>query len=152
MEQPWLTFALIFAAFWFGMGVHVTRLALRARRAVRRLGVRGVRTNGEVVRGPRQEGTTVHQPEIRYQAPPIDQPGAPATQTYRRAPLNPEQHPLKPGVPVTLRYDPRDPRRAVVIHTNSGAPGTVSYSATAGLIWGVSFLLFGLGIGALSFL
>ncbi|MFG2022930.1 DUF3592 domain-containing protein [Streptomyces sp. NPDC048825] len=151
MDQPWLTFEFLLAALLLGFGVFVLRIALRERRALARLGVRGVRTSGEVVRGERREGDTVHPPQVRYKAPPIDHPNAPAEQTYRRTPLNAEQHPLQRGVPVTLRYDPRDPRRIVVIRTDSGAPGTISYSATAHLIWAIFFLLFGAVVAAVAF-
>ncbi|MFF9215704.1 hypothetical protein [Streptomyces viridosporus] len=136
MDQPWLTITLVTAAGAMALGVKVLRLARHQRRALGRLGVRGVRTRGEVARGARREGATIHPPQVRYQAPPIDRPDAPPTQTYRRAPLNHESHPLHRGVPVVLRYGPGDPRRVVVVHTKDGRPGNVSYSATANTAWG----------------
>ncbi|MFF9200809.1 hypothetical protein ACF1AE_03075 [Streptomyces sp. NPDC014986] len=51
-----------------------------------------------------------------------------------------------------LRYDPRDPRRVVVVHTKDGRPGKVSYPATANMTWGVFFLLFGVAVGVGAFL
>ncbi|MGW3316835.1 hypothetical protein [Streptomyces fungicidicus] len=51
-----------------------------------------------------------------------------------------------------LRYDPADPRRVVVVHTEDGRPGMVSYSATANLTWGIFFVLFGVAMGAGAFL
>ncbi|MER6803466.1 MULTISPECIES: DUF3592 domain-containing protein [Streptomyces] len=140
------------AAGAVALGVKVLRLARRRRRALGRLGVRGVRTRGEVARGARREGATIHPPQIRYKAPPVDRPDTPATQTYRRAPLNHESHPLHRGVPVVLRYDPRDPRRVVVVHTKDGRPGNVSYSATANTAWGIFFVIFGVAMGVGAFL
>ena len=55
MDQPWLTIALLFAAFWLAMGVFATRDALRERHALHRLGVRGIQTKGEMARGPRRD-------------------------------------------------------------------------------------------------
>ncbi|GAA3498315.1 hypothetical protein GCM10019016_054180 [Streptomyces prasinosporus] len=152
MDQPWLTITLITAAGAVALGVRVLRLARGQRRALGRLGVRGVRTRGEVARGARREGAVIHPPQVRYQAPPVDRPDAPATQTYRRTPLNHESHPLYRGVPVVLRYDPGDPRRVVVVHTKDGRPGNVSYSATANMTWGIFFVLFGVGMGVGAFL
>ncbi|MEV5936317.1 DUF3592 domain-containing protein [Streptomyces sp. NPDC052079] len=152
MDQPWLTIMLIVAAAAVALGVHVMRGALHQRRALYRLGVRGVRTRGEVARNARREGPTIHPPQVRYQGPPVGRPDAPRTQTYRRAPLNHESHPLYAGVPVVVRYDPSDPRRVVVVHTKDGRPGNVSYSATANLTWGVFFVLFGVGMGMAAFL
>ncbi len=88
----------------------------------------------------------IHPPQVRFHAPPVGRPDAPATQTYRRVPLNPESHPLHRGVPVVLRYDPRDPRRVVVLHTKDGRSGN-AYSATANMIWGTCFVLFGAALG-----
>ncbi|GGX08949.1 hypothetical protein GCM10010297_33050 [Streptomyces malachitofuscus] len=152
MDQPWLTIALVMAAAATAWGAYVLRDALRRRRALHRLGVRGVRTRGEVARSARREGPTIHPPQVRYHAPPVDRPDAPPTQTYRRTPLNHESHPLHAGIPVVLRYDPRDPRRVVVVHTKDGRPGRVSYSATANLTWGVFFVLFGVGMGVAALL
>ncbi|MFC3577794.1 DUF3592 domain-containing protein [Streptomyces yaanensis] len=152
MDQPWLTFSLLIAAFTLGLGAWVLRIAFRRRRALARLGVRGVRTKGEVARGARREGSTTHPPQVRYKAPPLDHRTAPPEQTYRRTPLNHEQQPLQPGAGVILRYDPRDPRRVVVVRTDSGRPGYVFYSATAHLAWGVFFVLFGVAVAVGSFL
>ncbi|MFD8520803.1 DUF3592 domain-containing protein [Streptomyces capillispiralis] len=152
MDQPWLTITLVMAAGATALGIAILRGALRQRRALGRLGVRGVRTRGEVARNARREGPTTHPPQVRYQAPPVDRPDAPATQTYRRTPLNHESHPLNAGIPVVLRYDPRDPRRVVVVHTKDGRPGLVSYSATANMTWGIFFVLFGLAMGVGAFL
>ncbi|WP_030868805.1 DUF3592 domain-containing protein [Streptomyces sp. NRRL S-37] len=152
MDQPWLTIMLIMAAGALALGVAILRDALRQRRALHRLGVRGVRTRGEVARSARREGPVVHPPQVRYQAPPVNNLDAPPTQTYRRAPLNHESHPLHAGIPVVLRYDPRDPRRVVVVHTKDGRPGKVSYSATANMTWGIFFVLFGMGMGVAAFL
>ncbi|MFF0361420.1 DUF3592 domain-containing protein [Streptomyces fungicidicus] len=152
MDQPWLTITLVMATGALALGIAILRTALPQRRALGRLGVRGVRTRGEVARGARREGPNVHPPQVRYQAPPVDRPDAPPTQTYRRTPLNHESHPLHAGIPVVLRYDPADPRRVVVVHTKDGRPGMVSYSATANLTWGVFFVLFGMGMGVATFL
>ncbi|MFE0446648.1 DUF3592 domain-containing protein [Streptomyces fungicidicus] len=152
MDQPWLTITLVMAAGALALGIAILRTALPQRRALGRLGVRGVRTRGEVARGARREGQTVHPPQVRYQAPPVDRPDAPPTQTYRRTPLNHESHPLHAGIPVVLRYDPADPRRVVVVHTKDGRPGMVSYSATANLTWGIFFVLFGVAVGVGAFL
>ncbi|MEV5550940.1 DUF3592 domain-containing protein [Streptomyces sp. NPDC052309] len=152
MDQPWLTITLIMAAGALALGVSILRLALAQRRALRRLGVRGVRTRGEVARNARREGPTIHPPQVRYKAPPVDHPDAPPTQTYRRTPLNHDSHPLSAGIPVVLRYDPRDPRRVVVAHTKDGRPGMVSYSAGANMTWGVFFVLFGVAMGVGAFL
>lgn len=151
MDQPWLTITLVMAAAMTAFGIWNLRIAQRQRRALSRLGVRGIRTRGEVARGPRREGPTLHPPQVRYKAPPVGRPNAPADQTYRRTPLNHEQHPLHAGVPVVLRYDPRDPRRVVVVHQKDGRPANVSYSAGAHLAWGVSCVLLGLGMGAGAF-
>lgn len=105
-----------------------------------------------MARSARREGATIHPPQVRYKAPPVDRPRAPATQTYRRTPLNHESHLLHRGVPVVLRYDPRDPRRVVVLHTKDGRPGNVSYSATANTTWGVFLMLYGVGMGVWAFL
>ncbi|TQL22308.1 DUF3592 domain-containing protein [Streptomyces sp. SLBN-134] len=152
MDQPWLTITLVMAAGALALGIAILRTALPQRRALGRLGVRGVRTRGEVARGARREGPNVHPPQVRYQAPPVDRPDAPPTQTYRRTPLNHESHPLHAGIPIVLRYDPADPRRVVVVHTKDGRPGMVSYSATANLTWGIFFVLFGVAMGAGAFL
>ncbi|MER6749715.1 DUF3592 domain-containing protein [Streptomyces fungicidicus] len=152
MDQPWLTITLVMAAGALALGIAILCTALPQRRALGRLGVRGVRTRGEVARGARREGQTVHPPQVRYQAPPVDRPDAPPTQTYRRTPLNHESHPLHAGIPVVLRYDPADPRRVVVVHTKDGRPGMVSYSATANLTWGIFFVLFGVAVGVGAFL
>ena len=133
MSQPWLTFALLFAAGWLAYGLRVVRRGLRERRGVRLLGVRGTRTEGEVVRGPRREGAVLHPAEVRYRAGPTDQ-------TYRRAPLNADLHSLWVGFEVVVRYDPGDPRRVVVVRTQQTFnPGT--YLAN-----GVALCLFGVGL------
>ncbi|MFI2504415.1 DUF3592 domain-containing protein [Streptomyces sp. NPDC018972] len=152
MDQPWLTITLIMAAGALALGIAILRGALTQRHALRRLGVRGVRTRGEVARSARREGPTIHPPQVRYQAPPVNNLDAPPVQTYRRAPLNHESHPLHAGIPVVLRYDPRDPRRVVVVHTKDGRPGKVSYSATANMTWGIFFVLFGVAMGVGAFL
>ncbi|GAA2276725.1 hypothetical protein GCM10010415_50740 [Streptomyces atrovirens] len=152
MDQPWLTITLVTAIGATALGIAILRGALRLRRALGRLGVRGRRTRGEVARSARREGPVVHPPQVRYQAPPVNNLDAPPTQTYRRVPLNHESHPLHAGVPVVLRYDPGDPRRVVVVHTKDGRPGNVSYSATANLAWGVFFVLFGMAMGVGAFL
>ncbi|MER6470203.1 DUF3592 domain-containing protein [Streptomyces collinus] len=147
MPQPWPTVALFFAAFWTLVGAHGTRAALRARRSLDLLGVPGIRTRGEVANSGRRVGTSYHPPQIRYQAPPPGHPRAPATRTYRQVPLNLDSpNALYRGTPVVLRYDPRDPRRAVVIRTAK------SYSPTANLVWCVSFMTFGVGLGVLALL
>ncbi|MDN0197070.1 DUF3592 domain-containing protein [Streptomyces sp. S.PNR 29] len=151
MNQSWLTLALMTASCMTAFGIWNLRIAQRQRRAMARLGVHGIRTRGEVARGARREGPTVHPPEVRYKAPPVDHPDAPPTQTYRRAPLNHDQHPLHAGVPVVLRYDPGDPRRVVVVRQEDGRPGRVSYSAAAHVVWGVSFVLLGVGMGVSTF-
>jgi hypothetical protein len=110
MSQPWLTIALLLAAGWAVYGVRVTRRGLRARRGLRLLGVRGVRADGEVARGPRREGPDVHPAQVRYEA-------GPHRQTYRRAPLDAHLHVLRAGHRVVVRYDPDDPRRVVVVRT-----------------------------------
>ncbi|MHA5053373.1 DUF3592 domain-containing protein [Streptomyces sp. SD15] len=133
MSQPWLTFAFLFAAGWLAYGLRVVRRGLRERRGVRLLGVRGSRTQGEVVRGPRHEGPTFHPPQIRYQA-------GPRNQTYRRAPLNADLHSLWVGFEVVARYDPEDPRRVVVVRTQQTFnPGTY-------VVNGVLLCLFGVGL------
>ncbi|MFF3498371.1 DUF3592 domain-containing protein [Streptomyces sp. NPDC003247] len=137
MTQPWLTFALIFAAGWLTYGLRVTRGALRGREGLRRLGVRGVRAEGEVVRGPRREGTVVHPAQVRYRAGPQEQ-------TYRRAPLNADRHVLRVGYEVVVRYDPADPRRVVVVRTQA------SFSPYTYLACGVLLCLFGVGLGVWS--
>jgi hypothetical protein len=137
MTQPWLTFALIFAAGWLGYGVRVTLGALRGREGLRRLGVRGTRTEGEVVRGPRREGDVVHFAQVRYRAGPQEQ-------TYRRAPLNADRHVLRAGYAVVVRYDPADPRRVVVVRTQA------SFSPYTYVVCGVALCLFGVGLGVWS--
>ncbi|MEU9466453.1 DUF3592 domain-containing protein [Streptomyces avermitilis] len=133
MSQPWLTFALLFAVGWLAYGLRVARRGLREHRGVRLLGVRGSRTEGEVVRGSRREGSTFHPAQIRYQA-------GPNNQTYRRAPLNADQHSLRVGYEVVARYDPRDPRRVVVVRTQQTFnPGTYVMN-------GVLLCLFGVGL------
>ncbi|MFE3638189.1 DUF3592 domain-containing protein [Streptomyces cellostaticus] len=145
MSQPWLTCSLLFAAFWTFVGAHGTRAALRARRSLGRLGVRGVRTRGEVANSARRVGTSYHPPQIRYQAPPPGHPTAPATHTYRQVPLNTDSpNALYRGTPVILRYDPQDPRRAVVVRTAK------AYSPTANLVWCVCCVAFGVGVAAFS--
>ncbi|MFF3332289.1 DUF3592 domain-containing protein [Streptomyces sp. NPDC002888] len=134
MTQPWLTFALIFAVLWFCWGFRITHRALRGRQGLRLLGVRGVRTQGEVVHGPRREGTTVRPAQIRYRANPNDQ-------TYRRAPLNADREELWVGYEVIVRYDPADPRRMVVVRTQA------SFSPYTYLVCGVGLCLFGVGLG-----
>ncbi|GGW36009.1 hypothetical protein GCM10010503_09810 [Streptomyces lucensis JCM 4490] len=147
MSQPWRTALLLFSAFWTFIGAHGTHAALRARRSLARLGARGVRTRGEVANSPRRVGTSYHPPQIRYQAPPLGHPAAPTTQTYRQVPLNCDSpNALYRGTPVILRYDPEDPRRAVVIRTAK------SYSPTANLVWCVFSMAFGIGLGVLSLL
>ncbi|MFG2384889.1 DUF3592 domain-containing protein [Streptomyces avermitilis] len=102
-------------------------------RGVCLLGVRGTCTEGEVVRGPRREGPTLHPAQIRYQA-------GPSNQTYRRAPLNADQHSLRMGFEVVARYDPEDPRRVVVVRTQQTFnPGTYVTN-------GVLLCLFGAGL------
>ncbi|MFF6998434.1 DUF3592 domain-containing protein [Streptomyces sp. NPDC008313] len=145
MDQPWLTVSLLLATFCTAVGAHGTRAALRARRSLHRLGVPGVRTTGEVANGPRRIGPSYHPPQIRYEAPPVGHPNAPADRTYREVPLNPDApNALHRGTPVILRYDPRDPRRAVVVRTAK------SYSPTANLVWCAFALLFGVGVGVWS--
>ncbi|MEV7886478.1 DUF3592 domain-containing protein [Streptomyces sp. NPDC002817] len=115
MSQPGLTVALLFAALWLGTGLKIIHVAAHNRRGLRLLGVPGTRTKGEVVRGPRREGPVAHPAQVRYQAGPTDQ-------TYRRAPLNAEYVPdLEVGLPVTVLYDPEDPRRMVVGGTRKTA-------------------------------
>ncbi|MFD5515315.1 DUF3592 domain-containing protein [Streptomyces sp. NPDC127066] len=137
MGQPWLTFTLVFAAVWLLYGLRVTANAMRGREGLRRLGVRGTRTAGEVARGPRREGTVVHPAQVRYRA------GAHA-QTYRRPPLNADRHTLRAGHEVILRYDPEDPRRVVVVRTQS------SFSPSTYLACGLLLCLFGVGLGVWS--
>ncbi|MEU1703891.1 DUF3592 domain-containing protein [Streptomyces sp. NPDC005706] len=147
MPQPWPTISLLFAALWTFIGAHGTHAALRAHRSLGRLGVRGVQTRGEVANSPRRVGTSYHPPQIRYQAPPPGNPTAPPTQTYRQVPLNPESpNALYRGTPVILRYDPEDPRRAVVVRTAK------AYSPTANLVWCALSVMFGVGLGVLSLL
>ncbi|MFF3937696.1 DUF3592 domain-containing protein [Streptomyces phaeofaciens] len=134
MTQPWLTFALIFAAGWLAYGARVIRGALRGREGLRRLGVRGTRTRGEVARGPRREGDVVHPAQVRYRAGPHDQ-------TYRRTPLNADRHVLRAGNEVIVRYDPDDPRRVVVVRTQA------SFSPYTYLVCGVALCVFGVGLG-----
>ncbi|CAL9472816.1 hypothetical protein SUDANB15_02859 [Streptomyces sp. enrichment culture] len=50
-----------------------------------------------------------------------------------------------------LRYDPRGPRRVVVVHTEDGPPGNVSCSATADTTRGIFCVLFGVATGAVAF-
>ncbi|MFI5571651.1 hypothetical protein ACIA6T_30765 [Streptomyces sp. NPDC051740] len=130
MDQPWLAITLVMAAGALALGIAILLDALRRRR----------------------EGPTTRPPQVRYQAPPVNNLDAPPTQTYRRTPLNHESHPLHAGIPVVLRYDLRDPRRVVVVHTKDGRPGKVSYSATANMTWGIFFVLFGLAMGVGAFL
>ncbi|MFH8972888.1 DUF3592 domain-containing protein [Streptomyces sp. NPDC017890] len=134
MSQPWLTIALLFAAGWSAFGVRVTYLALRGRRGLRLLGVRGVRAEGEVARGPRREGPDLHPAQVRFEA-------GPHRQTYRRAPLNSAFHTLRTGCTVVVRYDPADPRRVVVVRTGK------TFAPTTNLVWGVLLFLFGVGLG-----
>ncbi|MFF3610287.1 DUF3592 domain-containing protein [Streptomyces sp. NPDC002580] len=137
MSQPWLTFALLFAAGWLAYGLRVVRRGLREHRGVRLLGVRGSLTKGEVARGPRREGPTSHPAQIRYQA-------GPRNQTYRRAPLNADQHSLWVGFEVVARYDPQDPRRVVVVRTQQTFnPGTYVMN-------GLLLCLFGVGLAVWS--
>jgi hypothetical protein len=133
VSQPWLTFAFVFAAGWLAYGIRVVRRGLRERHGVRLLGVRGTRAMGEVVRGPRREGTTLHPAQVRYRA-------GPTNQTYRRAPLNADLHSLWVGYEVVVRYDPEDPRRMVVERTQQTFnPGTY-------LVNGALLCLFGVGL------
>ncbi|WP_449342459.1 DUF3592 domain-containing protein, partial [Streptomyces aurantiogriseus] len=125
---------LIFAAGWLAYGLRVTLGALRGRAGLRRLGVRGTRTEGEVARGPRREGDVMHPAQVRYRAGPRDQ-------TYRRAPLNADLHVLRVGYEVVVRYDPADPRRVVVVRTQA------SFSPYTYLVCGVALCLFGVGLG-----
>jgi hypothetical protein len=137
VTQPWLTFALIFAVGWLAYGLRVTWGALRGLEGLRRLGVRGTRTEGEVARGPRREGDVVHPAQVRYRAGPREQ-------TYRRAPLNADRHVLRVGYEVVVRYDPADPRRVVVVRTQA------SFSPYTYLVCGVALCLFGVGLGVWS--
>ncbi|WP_405644655.1 DUF3592 domain-containing protein [Streptomyces sp. NBC_00019] len=139
MSQPGLSVALLFATLWLGTGLKIIHVAAHNRRGLRLLGVPGTRTQGEVVRGPRREGPVVHPAQVRYQAGRTDQ-------TYRRAPLNAEYVPdLEVGLPVTVRYDPEDPRRMVVAGTRRTA-GPVSS------LWsGVGLCLFGVGLAVWAF-
>ncbi|MFF3633416.1 DUF3592 domain-containing protein [Streptomyces sp. NPDC002250] len=147
VPQPWLALSLLCAALCTSIGAHGAHAALRARRSLGRLGVRGVQTRGEVANSPRRVGTSYHPPQIRYEAPPPGHPTAPATQTYRQVPLNPDApNALYRGTPVTLRYDPADPRRAVVVRTAK------SYSPTANLVWCALFTAFGVGLAVFSLL
>ncbi|MDG9721649.1 MULTISPECIES: DUF3592 domain-containing protein [unclassified Streptomyces] len=134
MSQPWLTVALLFAAGWTAFGIRVVHRALRGRRGLRLLGVRGVRTEGDVARGPRREGADLHPAQVRYQA-------GPHHQTYRRAPLNSGLHTLRTGHTVVVRYDPADPRRVVVVRTRT------TFTPMTNLVWGVLLCLFGVGLG-----
>ncbi|KOG36473.1 DUF3592 domain-containing protein [Streptomyces resistomycificus] len=138
MSQPWLTFVLLFAAGWLAYGARVVRRGLRERKGVRHLGVRGTRAKGEVVRGPRREGATLHPAQLRYQA-------GPARQTYRRAPLNADQHSLWVGCEVVVRYDPDDPRRVVVVRTQK------TFNPETYLVNGVALCLFGVGLAVWAF-
>ncbi|MFI9546424.1 DUF3592 domain-containing protein [Streptomyces sp. NPDC052016] len=117
-----------------GYGVRVTLGALRGREGLRRLGVRGTRTEGEVVRGPRREGDVLHSAQVRYRAGPQEQ-------TYRRAPLNADRHVLRAGYAVVVRYDPADPRRVVVERTQA------SFSPYTYLVCGVALCFSGWGWG-----
>ncbi|MEW2293500.1 DUF3592 domain-containing protein [Streptomyces sp. NPDC006743] len=147
MPPLWRVLALLLAALWTLVGAHGTRAALRARRSVRRLGVPGVRTSGEVANGPRRVGPSYHPPQIRYQAPPPDRPHAPADHTYRQVPLNADApNALHRGAIVHVRYDPSDPRRVVVLRTRK------SLSPTANLIWCTCFCATGPALGALALL
>ncbi|MEU6376908.1 DUF3592 domain-containing protein [Streptomyces sp. NPDC046909] len=139
MSQPGLTVALLLAALWLGTGLKIIHVALHGRRGLRLLGVPGTRAEGEVVRGFRREGPTLHPAQVRYQA-------GPNAQTYRRAPLN-AQHvqDLEVGLPVTIRYDPADPRRMVVTATQKTA-GPISS------LWsGVALCLFGIALAIWAF-
>ncbi|MFK4149459.1 DUF3592 domain-containing protein [Streptomyces sp. NPDC004065] len=147
MDQPWPAVLLALAVLWTAIGAHGTRAALRARRSLRRLGVPGVRTTGEVANSARRIGPSYHPPQIRYQAPPMGHPHTPTDSphhpypTYRQVPLNPDApNALHRGTPVVLRYDPADPRRIVVVRT------TKAYSPTANLIWCTSFTACGLAL------
>lgn len=139
MSQPGLTVALLFAALWLGTGLKIIHVALYNRRGLRLLGAPGTRAKGEVVRGPRREGTTVHPPQVRYQA-------GPTNQTYRRPPLNADHVPdLEVGLRVVVRYDPEDPRRMVVTSTHRTA-GPISS------LWsGVGLCLFGVLLAVWAF-
>ncbi|MDN3022600.1 DUF3592 domain-containing protein [Streptomyces sp. S.PB5] len=139
MSQPGLTVALLFAALWLGTGLKIIHVALHNHRGLRLLGVPGTRAKGEVVRGPRREGPTLHPAQVRYQA-------GPRAQTYRRAPLNAEYVlDLEVGLQVTVRYDPEDPRRMVVTGTHKTA-GPVSS------LWsGVGLCLFGVVLAIWAF-
>lgn len=86
MSQPGLTLALLFATLWLGIGLEIIHVAAHDRRGLRLLGIRGARTQGEVVRAPRREGPLIHPAQVRYEAGPNDQ-------TYRRTPLNAEYVP-----------------------------------------------------------
>ncbi|WP_329134585.1 DUF3592 domain-containing protein [Streptomyces sp. NBC_00670] len=144
MNHPWFPVVLLATALWTTIGAHGTRAALRARRSLRLLGVPGVRTQGEVANAARRVGSSYHAPQIRYQAPPSGRPHAPATHTYREVPLNHDSpHALHRGTPVHLRYDPRDPARAVVVRTAK------AYSPTTNLVWCATFTAFGAAAGTL---
>ncbi|MDQ0787179.1 DUF3592 domain-containing protein [Streptomyces sp. B3I8] len=147
MSLPCLSASLLLAALWTAIGAHGTRATLRARRSLRLLGVPGIRTRGEVANDARRVGPSYHPPQIRYEAPPPDRPGAPATHTYREVPLNhASPHALHRGTRVHLRYDPRDPRRAVVVRTAK------AYSPTTNLVWCAAFTTFGVAVGVLTLL
>jgi hypothetical protein len=143
MNHPWFPLTLLAAALWTVIGAHGTRAALRARRSLRLLGDPGIRTEGEVANDARRVGPSYHAPQIRYQAPPLGRPHAPATHTYREVPLNhTSPHALHRGTPVHLRYDPRDPRRTVIIRTAK------AYSPTTNLLWCATFTAVGAALGA----
>ncbi|MER6977595.1 DUF3592 domain-containing protein [Streptomyces carpinensis] len=148
MPHPWPTVSLLFGTFWVIVGAHGTHAALRARRSLRLLGAPGVQMVGEVANDSRRVGPSYHPPQIRYQAPPIGRPDAPAVHTYRQVPLNTDApNALHRGTPVLLRYDPRDPRRAVVVRRKK------AYSPTANLAWCVFCLVAGMvGLGAAALL
>ncbi|WP_306189446.1 DUF3592 domain-containing protein [Streptomyces sp. MK5] len=147
MPHPWPAVSLLLAVFWVIVGAHGTRAALRARRSLSLLGTPGVETVGEVANDARRVGSSYHPPQIRYQAPPPGHPTAPATHTYRQVPLNLDApNALHRGTPVLLRYDPKDPRRAVIVRTKK------AYSPTANVVWCVFCLVVGLALGAAALL
>ncbi|WP_326787542.1 DUF3592 domain-containing protein [Streptomyces sp. NBC_00151] len=76
-------------------------------------------------------------PRFRYLA-------GPRAQTYRRPDLNADRHTLRVGHEVVLRYDPEDPRRVVVVRTQS------SFSPSTYLACGLLLCLFGVGLGVWS--
>lgn len=77
----------------------------------------------------------------------MGRPDAPADRAYRRVPLNTDApNTLHRGTPAILRYDPEDPRRAVVVRTGKALP------PTANLVWCVCFSLSGVGTRVCSLL